>query len=79
MEFPAITVRFPATDSSVVCTVRDRWIDFDGSDFPAIKIRDFETYAQAIQREYPGSEIYMCWRGGESLLINPPGMREWTA
>ena len=66
-------VYFPSTDSSAVFTVRDLWIDFDG-ELDSIAIKPFERSDQALQRVYPGCQIFI---GGR--LINPPGMREWEA
>lgn len=79
MNIPEAYVYFPSTDTTVVFTVRDLWIDFDGP-LDSIQIKPFERTDQALQRVYPGCEIYMKWAGSvEPVLVNPPGMREWLA
>lgn len=78
MKIPEAYVYFPSTDTRAFFAVRDLWIDFDGA-LDSIQIKPFERTDQALQRVYPGCEIYMKWAGCEPQLINPPGMREWLA
>jgi len=71
---PEMRVIFPSTFSFVVCVVRGSWIDFDGGSLPSLKMQPWETSAQALQREYPGCEIYV-----GNLRVNSPGNRKWLA
>jgi hypothetical protein len=53
------------------CVVTDSRVHLDCAE-ESINIRPFETAAQALQRVYPGCQIYI-----GNLLINAPGNREW--
>lgn len=77
MNIPNAWIYFPATDTRIQFTVRDLWIDFEGG-HDSIEIKPFERADQALQRVYPGCEVYMQWADDrEPLFVNSPGNREW--